>query len=255
MKPISQIILFCISADLQDRYPEEHSNSRAYQRTLMHNLLSSPTNTRWEQNYRNIIQRGADPQDECQWKGVRCDKGIITHFVCGDFMIPDVYIRMRMFPSTIQFLHLLKTKVHDGWSAETLPRALKYAHIRLDFTHQNKVNFHRLPPNIEEFHGRQEHWHGPIDLTSLPASLEIFQLSGQLHCTPVVDNIHISKNLKRVAMNAWSGSTAKRMESVHGGHLDRKMFKFTDHIGAHLADSKYWKTFHEELRSIWDENQ
>ena len=61
-----QTIVFCISADVQERHTESESASREYQRALMHNLFSSQTNINWEHKYRNIIQRGADPQDECR---------------------------------------------------------------------------------------------------------------------------------------------------------------------------------------------
>ena len=250
---LSQIIFFCVSADMQDRSPEEHSNSRYYQRTLMHNLLSSPTNTSWEQNYRNLIQRAVDPQDECQWRGVECDKGIMTHFLCADFMLPDVCIRMRMLPSTIQFLHLQRTRVHDGWSAATLPRDLEYVYMSLDFPHRTNADFHRLPLNIEELHAIQENWYGPINLTGLPEGLKIFNIGGQMRCTPIVDSMHISKNLKRVSVSAWKGSTAKRMHSVDGGEIDTKIFIFRNNARFHLADSQYWDIFSVELRRIRDE--
>ena len=56
-----------------------------------------------------------------------------------------------------------------------------------------------------------------------------------------------------MAINSWRESKAKRIESAHGGHVDKKMFTFTHHVGAHLADSKYWITFNVEMRRIFAE--
>ena len=248
---LSQITLFCISVGLQESELEDKSSLRVYQRTLMHNILAANANIDWELKYHSLIRKPADPRDECKWRGVQCNEGIISHFLCTTYMIPDYFIRMRMLPSTIQFLHLYQTKVHDGWSAATLPRDLKYVYMSLNFSNQNKADFHRLPHSIEEFHATQQNWYGPIDLRFLPESLELFQLLGRMYCSPVVDTLHISPNLKRVSIIAWEGSIVKRLETVHGERVNKRIFKFQRGSNFHLSDSKYWHFMNGELQSIF----
>ena len=245
----SQIIFFSVSVDT---HSDLESKSREYQKTLMHNLLSSPTNTSWEQNYRNLIQRHAEPKDECQWRGVECENGIVTQFIFAGYMHEKVHIRMRMLPSTIRLLHLEEALIHNGWSAATLPRNLKYAYMLLNVSNRNKADFHRLPRKIEEFFASQQNWYGPIDLRFLPEGLHLFELLGTIHCSPVVDSVHISQNLKRVSIIALEESTAKRLETVRGGRIDARIFKFVNGSKFYdLGDSIYWHFTHGELQGMF----
>ena len=102
------------------------------------------------------IHNAKSAADVCTWSIVECTDGLITTLVASKKYGPSseiwsVYI--EWLPPTVEFVHLQNVLVPKIWARTTLPRALKYLHLKECHgrgIEDRVINFRRFPEKMEE---------------------------------------------------------------------------------------------------------
>ena len=233
-------LIFTLASEIGAPIADEE---KIFQRRLMHSILAAPNGEAWDCARSRLIQNREDADDECAWRGVICHKGIIRTFITSSELTAVLPLRMRMLPSTLYHIHFCAVNLDSAWTAETLPRELRYLFITSsDIV---SIDLRKLPVHMEELHSMQN-IQGVIDLTELPKEMRLLQLWGVLISTVIVDNAAIPKSIERVRI-VETGAQMVDYLLVDGLQFDPRIER--GRYVQHLGDSHHWSDF-EKIRGF-----
>ena len=243
-----------LSVDVELSGQVYSAQSKLFQRKLMHDLIVDADGMPFIFGRRYLTRQGVDPDDECQWRGVECVEGTITSFVTGGNLIDHLRIRMQLFPSTLRAIYLRQVNLFHGWSAQTLPRDLRFLYMSITSAHERFSDLRKLPGKLEEIHCMQPmgYWHGQIDLRSLPPSLRILQIMAVIKGPIIANDSAFPENIKRVRIAYRVNSTKKRSVLTEGEELNRNVLE-CNYTKLELSDSLYWAKYLTRLTNTNDE--
>ena len=163
----------------------------AYQSSLMlhatsHNRERSHSASR---DFWRYFRTNSGPStDPCEWRGVTCENGTVKFFLWSFMFFNEIidgqrrttaknwFIEMDWLPSTLAAVHLNGIYLIDGWSADRLPRDLRYLYL----------NNCQPPPSSQERKGYRR----DMRLRQLPVGLEeLYIFGGWMNGTVLLDGL------------------------------------------------------------------
>ena len=204
------------------------------QRALMQSVFAArmKSSAGSAETFRKIIAvQSATANDPCTWSGMQCTDGILTSVLMSHERIfiygNDLHIDMDFFPNTVQFLYLKSVKYVDGWTADRLPRDLKFfcasqcvnAH---DKTSSREIHMDRLPRQMEEIHlssGEFAPISGVLLIANLPPNLRICHIRSQFLRKVLVDNLSIPDGIEM--LNIYGNGQKILIKEASGKKLSR----------------------------------
>ena len=168
--------------------PDFVCSANELQRISMIRFFVSLENTyqsKKDEHLQKIVSKkdGAVLEDECSWIGVGCVENIVdsinlrSHREC---------IRMEWLPSSIRYIALHRCNTSTGWTADELPRALRFLSMsqcrnmsdyRKKQKCSKKVDLQRLPSSLEELFVVDGWFVGDLRITDLPKTLRLLLIS------------------------------------------------------------------------------
>ena len=149
----------------------------------------------------------------CKWPGVQCDNGVVRYFVLTSVPEGRPVLQIDWLPPTTYCIHLDDVKLRTGISTERLPRALRYFFaIDCGLLHEGandfKVNFRKLPHELEEFYVLYGWLHGVVDLQRLPPKMRVIHLA---HTS--INTVYVDWDKAPLSMKMLSVSNLKFLQT------------------------------------------
>ena len=144
--------------------PDTHIEIRKAQAALLHRSLNAVST--------NIVCGNGNCSEVCNWKGIECTHGVVTTLFLDTLdQTEDASIFMEWLPPTLEFVHLISTRLASKKSLSYLPRELKY--LYLGFCHGTRADIDcaRLPRKMEELILLESTISKEIRLDSLPSTM------------------------------------------------------------------------------------
>ena len=175
--------------------------------------------------FRRYIYGDSDiQQKECLWNGVQCIDGTIETFI---FTQTDSryhrYIEMDWLPSTLQYLHLNKIILHNGWVAERLPRELRYWYSNgmSDSETHRKIDLYKLPAKMKEMHIQDRHVFGDVLIVVLPETMRALRIQSADIQRVLIDPCMLPRGIRAISFEI-GGGIARLDGEKPGGKIFKK---------------------------------
>ena len=173
---------------------ETRLKTLAMQSQAMHLfLIRGDATGRVREEMLNDLTKGAVSAVDkpCDWRGVRCTHDAVTSFqLTSDTSGFSWIVSMDWLPSTLRELYLARIPMRSGWSAERLPRDMRYmqlVHCSARFGHESTINLHALPDRMEELVVREGWYSGEVHVQHLPETMRILYLQHRWFKHAVID--------------------------------------------------------------------
>mmetsp|Transcript_11601 Transcript_11601/g.17573 ORF Transcript_11601/g.17573 Transcript_11601/m.17573 type:complete len:243 (-) Transcript_11601:14-742(-) len=194
--------LFSVFLAHCDDLPKENTELQAI---LMRKSLRPKTSFRVEKidvvETRNPSQE--PDSDFCSWKGVFCQNGVVKRLESEGNSFYQV-TSLDYLPPTIRRIDFSNKPIDRIMHTRRLPHELRLLRVYRCKVH-GRLDLCSLPEHCVEVHLRSNSLSGNLDLSCLPQSLEVLDLSYNLFLRVLIINSLLPRGLREVHIYSSSG--------------------------------------------------
>ena len=203
-------------------------NAPNYQRLLMHQILYTKKRHGWDYRTSGFILNHRYSANECLWKGVECQKGVMTGLVLNSSITRRLALRMPYLPSTLKFVHLHLLALESSWKAPQLPRELRYLYMNQCFLPRPEsipaeIELESLPARMEEYHHIHGWWFGPVNIIRVPRRMRILEIIHEKVTLVTISNDALPPSLELVYIRSLHYGVRPKLREVLGRRVDSRV--------------------------------
>ena len=194
--------------------------------------------------------RLAHKEDPCSWDGIECTNGRVTRIKIILRPKDKVACAIEWIPPTVRALRLDNISLANGWSADTLPRDLRFLLLRYCKT-KTKYNRHsfqsidlsKLPSHMEEIHILNSWPFGNLCIQSLPPTMKIIDIASSTISKALIDFENLPEKLRSIRLQTFSDYSPVEIQGMGAAKSDDRVGNKQVYDGYSKRLSRYPEMF------------
>ena len=231
-----------------------------YQRLCMRQFLRADGPLPRLKKAQGILRDDRNIDDVCDLRCVQCADGKVHSIIwefSGKLNAVMPMLDVKWAPPTVKTMHLARCSIPHGVQAAHLPRPLEYLYMStlliIDSGKVPNIDMRALPHGLRELYLIDNCVMGTVDLTNLPAGMQIIKVHQGFITDIIIDNAAIPKSLLFAEFSHTTGKIRKHLSG--GKKIDMRIILGVSSVmrknsPQFVECTRYMQSVEEEIKTL-----